>query len=432
MSRFWLHNFGCRANQADGAALTAALTRRGWTPAGEAHADWAVLNTCTVTAEADAEARRVIARLRREHPGLRIAVTGCYARRAPAEVEALDGVDAIFGADGPGAGVFGSGSPKLTTESVFENLEAWNEPPAPPAANAGRTRPVVRVQDGCSRRCSYCVVPFVRGAHRSLPLGGVLAHIAGLVAAGFPEVVISGINLGEWGRDLDGHLRLHHLARAILEQTALPRLRLSSVEPVDWSGELTELLATEPRLAAHAHLPLQSGSDGVLARMHRRYTASGYAERVLALRRRAPEAAIGADVMTGFPGETETEFLETRAFVAAMPFTYLHIFTFSSRQGTEAARQLASGHWPSVPPQAAHERAQELRRLIAGKRAAFLNQMIGRTLQVVTLKPGADGAGRGLTGNFLEMALPPAPARQLAAAAVIGVRAGRLMGAWAA
>lgn len=431
MPKFFLHSFGCRTNQADGAALAAALQRGGWTAVdSQTAADWAVLNTCTVTAEADAEARRAITRLRRDHPALRIAVTGCYARRAPAEVAALDGVTAVLG----------TGSPKLATAAVFEDLldlqalQAWNAPPVAgiPGGMPGRMRPVVKVQDGCGRRCSYCVIPFVRGAHRSLPLGGVLAQIRELAENGYPEAVISGINLGEWGRDLDGRLRLHDLVRAILEQTPLARLRLSSVEPMDWSTELTALLASEPRVAAHAHLPLQSGSDTVLGRMRRRYTAGQYAERVLRLRHAAPAAAIGADVMVGFPGETEAEFAATRDLIAALPFTYLHIFTYSSRAGTEAARRLASGSWAPVPAAAAHERATELRRLIGAKRADFLRTMLGRQLAVVTLAPAADGAGRGLTGNFLEMTLPPAPPRQLATATVTGVHGGRLLGAWAA
>jgi threonylcarbamoyladenosine tRNA methylthiotransferase MtaB len=201
---------------------------------------------------------------------------------------------------------------------------------------------------------------------------------------------------------------------------------------MDWSTELTALLASEPRVAAHAHLPLQSGSDTVLGRMRRRYTAAQYAERVLRLRHAAPAAAIGADVMVGFPGETEAEFAATRDLIAALPFTYLHIFTYSSRAGTEAARRLASGSWTPVPAAAAHERATELRHLIAAKRADFLRTMLGRQLAVVTLAPAADGAGRGLTGNFLEMTLPPAPPRQLATATVTGVHGGRLLGAWAA
>ncbi|MGH9481779.1 MAG: MiaB/RimO family radical SAM methylthiotransferase, partial [Terriglobales bacterium] len=398
MPGFTLHNFGCRANQAEGAGLAAALARAGMAPAGPGGApEWIVCNTCTVTAEADAEARRAIRRLHRRHPQARIAVTGCYAQRAPQEVAALDGVAMVAGR-AEAAGL----ARRLCGESVPLPLPAK----LASALLLERTRPVVKVQEGCDRRCAYCVVPLVRGASQSLPLGEVLERIQRLTDAGAQEVVISGINLGQWGQDLDRRGRLPELVRTILERTALPRLRLSSVEPMDWDEGLTALLASEPRLCRHAHLPLQSGSDTELRRMRRRYRAAQYAERALGLRQRVPEAAIGADVLVGFPDESETEFEETLRLVEALPLTYLHVFTFSSRPGTEAAARLASGEWTATLAAVATERAARLRQIIAAKRAAFLARMAGAKLEVVTLHTPAGAPGLGLSDNYLEVALP--------------------------
>lgn len=396
---FWIHNFGCRANQADGEALSAACVRAGLQPAAEADADWVVFNTCTVTAAADAEARRAIRRLHRLRPQARIAVTGCYAERAPAEIAALEGVTCVTGhADKwqlPQQLIGVAPQPqKLASLALIE------------ARDHARSRPIVKVQDGCGRACSFCVIPGVRGGNRSRPLGEVLAEVDALAAAGHAELVCSGINLGQWGRDLGYGLHLADLVRAILAQTRLPRLRLSSVEPMDWTPELTALMAASGgRLARHAHLPLQSGSDAVLRRMHRRYRARDYAACVTALAAQAPGVAIGADVMAGFPGETDDEFEESLSLVASLPLAYLHVFPFSPRPGTEAARQLAAGTWCAVLPERTAARVARLRRLGAVKRSAFLDALVGQTLSAVAL------SGReALSDNYARIALPqPAP-----------------------
>jgi len=401
MASFFLQSFGCRANQADGAAVAAALQRAGLAAAAApAGADWVVLHTCTVTAAADAEARRAIRRLQRQHPRARIAVTGCYAQRAPAELAALAGVALVAGH-----------AQQATLARQLLPVEALTSPQARAASPASaaspeRVRPVVKVQEGCDRRCAYCVVPQVRGGSRSLPLGGVLDEIQRLAEQGAQEVVLSGINLGQWGRDLDARLRLADLLRAVLDQTALPRLRLSSVEPMDWDERLTELLASEPRLCRHVHLPLQSGSAAVLRRMRRRYRPADYARLILDLRRRVPAAAIGTDVIVGFPGETEAEFDETRALVAALPFTYLHVFSFSPRAGTEAAARLAQDAWTPVPPPLAAQRAAALRQLGERKQAAFQAAMLGARLAVVALHDDHPEGRWGLSDNYLRVALP--------------------------
>jgi threonylcarbamoyladenosine tRNA methylthiotransferase MtaB len=427
MARFHLDNFGCRANQAEGAALAAALEAGGHAAAPAGEADWLVLNTCTVTAAADAAARRAIRALHRRYPRARIAVTGCYAQRAPAELAALPGVAAVAGL-GAAAGVAAA---LLPAETLAPGPKVASLRALAPEGEAERARPVVKVQEGCDRRCSFCVLPAVRGASRSRPLGAVLEEVAALAAAGRGEIVLSGINLGQWGRDLGCGLGLAGLVRAVLEQTPVERLRLSSVEPADWTPALTALLG--PRLARHAHLPLQSGSDAVLCRMRRRYRARDYAARVAAIHAAAPLAAIGADVLAGFPGESESEFEATLALIEALPLAYRHVFPFSPRPGTEAARRLARGEWRAVPAALAAARAERLRAAGERKRAAFLGALAGRTLPAVALLPEPGGRAWALTDNYARVALAaPAPPGRLLQVEVTAAAGGHLEGRAAA
>src|SRR3989454_2705328 len=447
MSRFYVQNFGCRATQADGAAIERQFLDQGLRPVPDsAEADIVVINTCTVTAEADRDARAAIRRLHRQNPELQIIVTGCYAQRAPQEVAALPGVSRVIGnshkhelanivwrqAFVPLSSLQ-TESPKFRTENcelatenrVFvSDIFAHTELLAAPVFDSAnqRTRPNLRVQDGCGNRCSFCIIPSVRGHSRSLPLAEVIREVNALVEAGYREVVISGINLGRWGRDLhdprrDSRPRLsgraqlagnstgaketvpyssasgtteltsaarsyrsEDLIRAILAETPLEKLRISSVEPMDWSDQLIRLMAESPRIAKHAHVPMQSGSDAVLRRMHRRYRPWHYREKIEKIRAVMPTAAIGADVMVGFPGETESEFEETRCMIEELPFTYLHVFTFSARPGTPAV-EMAN----QVPVQVARERNRVLRELAAEKKLAFMRSFVGHSLETITL-----------------------------------------------
>ena len=211
-------------------------------------------------------------------------------------------------------------------------------------AAGDRTRPNLKIQDGCNNRCSFCIIPSVRGPSRSAPPDHVVAQVRDL-AARYCEVVLSGINLGRWGREPGSSLRLADLIRRLLDETPIARLRLSSVEPMDWSDDLLGLVAASGRIAKHVHAPLQSGSDRVLRRMHRKYRPRHYADRILKARASMPDAAIGADVMTGFPGETDAEFEESRAFIESLPFTYLHVFTYSERPGTSRGGDACGYPW---------------------------------------------------------------------------------------
>jgi threonylcarbamoyladenosine tRNA methylthiotransferase MtaB len=244
------------------------------------------------------------------------------------------------------------------------------------------------------------VIPYVRGRNRSLPLDAVLREVDSLVEAGYQEIVLSGINLGRWGIDLRPRTRFEDLLRAILDRTAIPKIRISSVEPMDWSNELIALIAASPRVCRHAHVPLQSGSDRILRRMHRRYRPWHYADRIQRVRTAMPYAAIGADVMVGFPGETDVHFEETRQFIEQLPFTYLHVFTYSSRPGTPSAAMP-----DQVPVHVARERNKVLRDLIAQKKQNFLQSLVGHELEAVTLTTRDANFTEALTDNYQKLKL---------------------------
>ena len=404
MRNFHVQNFGCRASQADGAALEAGLAAQGLQPAsGASEADLVVLNTCTVTALADEDVRKAVRRVHRENPAARILVTGCYAQRAPQDLAVLPGVYWVVGNSHksqipelirdqcePYHGEIRV-APDVHVGDIFAQHDFLSAPVDDAAGD--RTRPNLKIQDGCNNRCSFCIIPFVRGRSRSAPAEQVIEQVRHL-AARYKEVVLSGINLGRWGREAGGAMRLAGLLRRVLAETDVERLRLSSVEPMDWSDDLMELVAGSARIAPHVHAPLQSGSDRVLRRMHRKYRPRHYEDRIRKARASMPEAAIGADVMVGFPGETDAEFEESRAFIASLPFTYLHVFTYSARPGTPAA---ASEH--QVPMELRKHRNRVLRELAAAKHLEFRRGMLGRKLSVVTLTEGA------LSANFLKVEL---------------------------
>ncbi|MHB1022252.1 MAG: tRNA (N(6)-L-threonylcarbamoyladenosine(37)-C(2))-methylthiotransferase MtaB [Acidobacteriaceae bacterium] len=423
MAGYHVENFGCRASQADGDAISAGLARQGLQATQRlAEATVVVVNTCSVTAEADRSARAFVRRARRLNPAAKIVVTGCYAQRAPEELTTLPEVDWVVGnshkfqipeliAGFAAESHTSRGFVPLTAlqpapapaQLLISNIFAHTEVavPAPLAADGNHTRPNLKVQDGCGNRCSFCVIPQTRGNSRSLDLPQVLRAVEEFVAAGGQELVLSGINLGQWGRDITPRRSLTELVRAILNQTALPRLRLSSIEPMDWTPELIALISThQPRMARHAHVPLQSGSDSILRRMHRRYRPWHYAEKLRQIRHAMPEAAIGADVMVGFPGESEALFQESYDFIAAQPFTYLHLFPFSARPATPAWEMYRQN---PVPAKIVDERMAALRELIARKHRAFRQQWIGATLPAITLQGGDGHMTPALTDNFLKL-----------------------------
>ena len=404
---FFVANFGCRASQSEGAAVEQELLDGAATAATSAFAaDVVVVNTCTVTDEADREARQLIRRIAGRNPEARIIVTGCYAQRAPGELATLPGVSHVVGnSHKPLLGrltlnVLGSdfeserpGRAEVFCSDIFLEQELK---PESHFGSGGRTRAVVKVQDGCNANCSFCIIPSVRGRSRSLSPASVVQEISALVDRGYKEVVLSGIHLGTYGRDLDPKSSLQSLIENILGNVpALQRLRLSSIEPLEVTPEIVDLVATDSRMAHHFHIPLQSGSARVLRAMRRPYQREYYSDLLGRIRSRIEDATIGADVMVGFPGETDAEFSETFRLVEETPLTYLHVFPYSSRPGTVAAG--LSGH---VPSHVASFRAKALRQLIARKNAAFLTRMVDRELDVLVLQ-----SGEGLTSNFLKVRL---------------------------
>ena len=445
-SSFHVENFGCRAARADGESIASLLRSSGAAESLPAEADVVIVNTCSVTAEADREARAYIRRAHRRNPAARIVATGCYAQRAPEELAALPGVAAVIGnshkalAPGIALGLMeapyqnrliqiqsaptAAAAPSILADDTFAHSFLEEAPIAP----GSQTRPNLKIQEGCSNRCSFCVIPQTRGNSRSLAAASILAHIRGFVAAGGNELVLSGINLGRWGRDL-GSSQIHTLAglvSAICECTNLPRLRLSSIEPMDWDCELIAVMRdfAGTRLARHVHLPLQSGSDSVLRRMHRRYRPWHYAEKVAELFRAAgPALTLGADAMVGFPGETDREFQESYDFIRSLPFGYLHLFPFSPRPGTRAWNL----HTQSpVPAHVADERMAALRALAAEKTRAHRAQFLGAELEAITLRTPSELADAGrtsaLTDNFLPVEVAATvPANRLIRIQVAGI-----------
>lgn len=425
MPTFSITNFGCRATDADASAMRESMVRRGLSLVeDDSQAEIVVLNTCTVTASADAQSREAVRKIHRANPAAKIIVTGCYAQRAPEELAVLDGVAAVVGNAHQNeiAGV-ASGAPltpsresgvisvaaleasamslsrgpaKILTSDIFEQAEIQL---ARADSLAGdRTRPILKIQDGCNNRCAYCVIPFVRGSSRSLPPSLVIAEVEKLVSAGTREIVLSGINLGAYGRDLSPRITLAEIVKRILAETGLEQLRFSSIEPQDVTRDFAALAAASPRIAPHVHIPLQSGSDRILRAMHRRYRTAHYAERIALLHSALPEASIGADVIVGFPGETSKDFHATVALIRRLPLAYLHVFSFSARPGTKAEHLDGA-----VPLQEIRERARELRALSQEKAAAFRSAQAGRVVRALTLHRQGDGWTEALTGNYLRV-----------------------------
>jgi threonylcarbamoyladenosine tRNA methylthiotransferase MtaB len=439
MGTFFIQQFGCRATQADGAAIERQLRQQGCALAPDSStADVVVLNTCTVTAAADAQARDAIRKIHAANPATRILVTGCYAQRAPAEIAALPGVSFVVGnshkpqipkllhsissvstPQSVGAALAcpdnGGAPPVQTVKEAFpvhpapiltgDIFELTDVLVAPVLGGEGNhTRPTLKIQDGCNSRCSFCVIPFVRGKSRSLPPQTVLSEIQRLADSGFREIVLSGINLGTYGRDLTPRVEFLDLLPCILGETSVQRLRISSIEPLDVTRDLIDFFASNNRIAPHFHMPLQSASDRILAAMHRWYRAEHYARRVELIHDCLPNAAIGADVITGFPGETEADHAATLDFIAERPFTYLHVFSYSQRPGTKAASLPGQ-----LPGQVTKKRARELRSLGDSKSAEFRRAQIGRTLRVLTLRrdlASDPDSTPALSENYLQVRLP--------------------------
>ncbi len=413
MKKFHVANFGCRAAQSEGAAVHEQLRAGAMSPTKTAFgADVLIVNSCTVTEEADRDVRRLIRRVARRSPETRIIVTGCYAQRSPEELATMPNVSYVVGnshksmvgelaidvLEDPS----GEGRAKVFCSDIFQEKELAR---SPHQGSRGRTRATVKVQDGCDSNCSFCIIPSVRGRSRSLSPAALISQVRELVDRGYPEVVLSGIHLGSYGRDLGGAPCFEELVRSVLNEVpGLERLRLSSIEPLEVTPGLIDLVAAHSRVARHLHVPLQSGSARILRAMRRPYSPEYYTDLVCRIRERAPDAAIGADVMVGFPGETDDDFMETYRLIDASPLTYLHVFPYSSRPGTVASEM------PNpVPDHVSRYRGRLLRNLSGRKNERFRERFIGRELAVLILDEEAAGGWRaGMTDNFIKIRVPEA------------------------
>jgi threonylcarbamoyladenosine tRNA methylthiotransferase MtaB len=427
--------FGCRLNAYESEVIrelaaradAGALTRAGGlcrTAAGDApqtdapqpdapqtdapQPDTIIVNTCAVTAEAERQARQAIRRAARERPDARIVVTGCAVQLNPAAWTALPNVVRVLGNQNklePESWAPGAAS------AVSDIMAARDTAPQLVTAFAGRTRAFVQVQQGCDHRCTFCIIPFGRGPSRSVPMGAVVAQVRALVAAGYQEVVLTGVDIASYGPDLPGAPALGQLVRRLLALVPdLPRLRLSSLDPAAIDDDLWRLLSDEPRLMPHLHLSLQAGSDLILKRMKRRHRCADARAAIDRARALRPGIAIGADLIAGFPTETDALFAETLAFVEAAELPFLHVFPYSERPGTPAARM------PVVPVAQRRARAARLRE--AGRHAArrFFASQVGQTIVLLT-----ETGDTGHSEHFAPVRLlVPVAAGTLIAARVVG------------
>ncbi|MBI1845530.1 MAG: tRNA (N(6)-L-threonylcarbamoyladenosine(37)-C(2))-methylthiotransferase MtaB, partial [Candidatus Rokubacteria bacterium] len=338
MTRVAFATLGCRLNQVDTQEMQARLEAEGFssTRPGET-ADVVVVNSCTVTARAEASDRQAIARARREHPGARIVVTGCWAQTDPERVARQPGVDLVVGnadkAALPALVARTLAAPRMTARVAVSDIGALRDlAPAALARAPGRSRAFVKVQEGCQHRCAFCIVPMARGASRSRDPGAVREQVEHLVAAGHPEIVLTGVDLGHYGADLTPRTSLAALLATLIGTPGLRWIRLSSVLPAYFTPALVEVVTGSAVIAPHLHVPLQSGSDRILRAMRRPYNVARYRDLVERLAAAIPGLGLGADVIVGFPGEDETDFAETRRLVETLPFSYLHVFAYSDRR----------------------------------------------------------------------------------------------------
>jgi threonylcarbamoyladenosine tRNA methylthiotransferase MtaB len=408
---FHVENFGCRAAQSEGAAIQEELVDSGAGVSQSAfNANVVIVNSCTVTEEADRQVRQMIRRVAARNPNAQIIVTGCYAQRAPEELAALPLVRYVVGnSHKPLVGKLAQdifkeefqthGRAEVLCSSIFLERELQS---ASHLGSGGRTRAIVKVQDGCNANCSFCIIPSVRGRSRSMAPSVVCQEIRDLANRGYKEVVFSGIHLGTYGRDLEPKTSFYELLCSVLEIPELQRIRLSSIEPLEVTTDIIELVASHPRVAHHFHSPVQSGSGKILRAMYRPYSPAYYADLLERIRAAVPDASIGADVMVGFPGETDADFAATYQLIERSPLTYLHVFPYSSRPGTIAAAL----PFP-VPDHVAKHRAKSLRQLIARKNEAFRRSMIGREIEILVLDEEAENGHRNaISDNFVRVRVP--------------------------
>ncbi len=397
---FAVATLGCKVNQFESAGMIEQLKATGWQQVNFSEvADLYLINSCTVTSRSDAETRRLIRRARRNNPDARIVATGCYAQVAADELKSMPEVDLVLGNE----------EKRNIIPHIILNKHQVTDLNSLKGCNflsltgfAEHTRAFLQIQNGCEACCSYCIVPMARGPYRSVPSDEVLTAINRLAESGYKEVVLTGIHLGEYGIDLSPRITLFELIRMIDSKKSVQRLRLGSIEPNELTEELLQLFCSSSIICPHLHIPLQSGSDSVLERMERRYDTDFYKKRLELIYKKLPDAFIAADLIAGFPGETEKEFIETCHLIESLPFSGLHIFPYSRRNGTKA--DLMKGH---LHQSIIKERAEKLRNIGRIKNLAFKEQFINRKLSVLGQRYNKEtGIMSGLSRNYLEISYP--------------------------
>ena len=404
MPKFSITTLGCKVNQAESEAIAQELMASNWSAAKNCHkAEVCIVNTCTVTQKASMQSRQAVRKAIRDNTNARIIVTGCYAQTAPQEISKIDGVDYVVGHD-----------KKLSISRLIRidgDENSKNEVPSsgnipqerqfqimPVATSAPRTRPFLKIQDGCDSFCTYCIVPYARGRSRSMPLVNVLQSIQQLAQAGYHEVVLTGIHLGAYGHDLSPATRLSELMERIEEMKPLDRVRISSIEPFELSGKIIQRVAKSDIFCRHFHIPLQSGDDGILKKMGRPYAPQTFYELINNIHRQMPDAAIGVDTLIGFPGESEAAFNNTYALIAGLPVSYLHVFPFSARPGTVADKLP-----DKLNPAVIKDRCERMRKLGNQLRKKFYGKFIGQNLPILieTKRERSTGLLKGISSNYL-------------------------------
>ncbi|MFO7575573.1 MAG: tRNA (N(6)-L-threonylcarbamoyladenosine(37)-C(2))-methylthiotransferase MtaB [Bacteroidales bacterium] len=396
--RVAFHTLGCKLNFAETSTMARSLPHEQFTRVSfNDEADLYIINTCSVTDAADRKCRQAVKKVAGRHPGAFIAVVGCYAQLKPGEIASIPGVDLVLGTN-----------EKFDIIKYIGNLEKKEAPEihsceigmanqfTPSWSMSDRTRSFLKVQDGCDYKCSYCTIPLARGASRNLPVAECVREASLIAASGINEIVLTGINTGDFGKSTGESFA--GLLRDLIKVEGIERYRISSIEPNLITDEIINLAAEGGALMPHFHIPLQSGCNRTLAMMRRRYKRELFAERVTTIKGLMPYAAIGADVITGFPGESDDDFEETFNFISSLPVSYLHVFRFSERPGTDAAKLGAT-----IPPKIREERSQRLMRLSEGKKSAFNRMNTGRTEKVLFERSKTEGCATGFTTNYIKV-----------------------------
>ncbi len=402
--RYRITTLGCRVNQYESESIESGLRLRGWQPAErEEDADLSIINTCTVTARAAMQSRQAVRRAVRNSPGAAVAAAGCCVQSEPETFTEIEGVSLVIG-----------NTDKHRIPEIIASLDcsrardprvicgrilAVKEFPDAPLPEVGsRARPFLKIQDGCSDFCTYCIVPYTRGPSRSMPFGKIIENIEKLAASGAGEAVLTGIHLGRYGLDLVPWTTLYELLLSIEKRCSIGRIRLSSIEPCELTDEIISMAAEGRLVCPHFHIPLQSGDRTVLQRMKRPYTPEFFRDLVIRIKAQVPDAAVGVDVLAGFPGETESAFENTCCLLSRLPVSYLHVFPYSPRPGTPAGRYPGQVHGQTI-----RERCARLRMIGEAKRAEFYRSQLGKTADVIfeNKRDSSSGMLKGISANYL-------------------------------